>query len=134
MILFDKFQKFFQSTNFCESDFPRRFTSQKNVFKFRQNLKNIVVVKSLFHVSFPSCSVVFTVLNRILQSVLIFTQEVQTMTFSWLMKYFKKQIQGTKTQSIWVNVKIREKRKEKTFMEIVKTFSPKASLLLPTLL
>ena len=37
-------------------------------------------------------------------------------------------------QIIWVNVKVRRKKRDKTFTEELKTFQPKATLQLPTLL
>ena len=36
-------------------------------------------------------------------------------------------------ETMWINVKIREKRREKVFMEEVKTFQPKTTLHLPTI-
>ena len=37
-------------------------------------------------------------------------------------------------ETIWVNVKVQEKRKEKAFLKEIKTFQPKATLHLPILI
>lgn len=37
-------------------------------------------------------------------------------------------------ETIWVNVKVQEKRKEKAFLKEIKTFQPKATLQLPILI
>ena len=56
-----------------KSGFLRRFTSTK----FRQNLQNLVVVKTFLLVIFLSCSAIFTVQNIVLQCVLGLTRRVQ---------------------------------------------------------
>ena len=68
------------------------------------------------------------------------------MTFNYYpMKYFKQQkwrkrsnlkhMSNRKALEImWVNVKVQEKRKVKAFLKEIKTFQPKATLHLPTLI
>ena len=59
------------------------FLEDSQAQKFSK-FQNLSFVKNIFQLSFPSYSVVFTVLNAVLQCAFGLRRDVQTIGFSWL--------------------------------------------------
>ena len=141
MMHFDKFQMFSRAIVFVNHQtFPldseaQSFSNLDRIFlKFSDYKEFLHMIFSwVFDLYNPKCRIVLIWLYWL--CVLVLAPEVQTMSFSLLMKYFKKQklrarsnLKRFESEIMWVNVKVWKKRGVKVFMEKVKTFQSNATV------